>query len=151
MNFSEKTYLWHLVLLRLWIGYYMLQQGIAKYTRDFPHRDWIGRQIGNLSEIDLYPWYKAFLSEVVIPHSVLFGYLVTLGEIGVGFCLLIGLLVRPAAIIGIFMMIHYLLGPGMARGGASLAQQETFIVSFIVLALSGAGRTLGVDALLKRR
>jgi len=56
MNLTERTYLWHVVILRLWIGYYLLQQGIRKFLRDFPQRDWIGRQIGDLAEVDLYPW-----------------------------------------------------------------------------------------------
>jgi hypothetical protein len=36
----------------------------------------------------------------------------------------------------------------MARGGAPLAQQQTFIVVLVVLILSNAGRTLGLDGLL---
>jgi uncharacterized membrane protein YphA (DoxX/SURF4 family) len=148
MNLKEKTYLWYIVLLRLWIGYYLLQQGIRKYLRDFPHGDWVSRQIGNLAEVDLYPWYEAFLQNVVIPNKELFGYLVTIGEIAVGLCLVIGLLTRFSACVGLFMLINYLLGPGMARGGSTLAQQQTFIVALTVILLSNPGRTLGVDGLL---
>src|SRR5262245_16581865 len=36
MNLREQTYLWHIVILRLYIGYYLLQQGILKYLRGFP-------------------------------------------------------------------------------------------------------------------
>jgi hypothetical protein len=46
------------------------------------------------------------------------------------------------------MMVNYLLGPGMARGGASLAQQQTFIVALVIFILSNPGRTLGLDGLL---
>jgi len=28
VNLREQTYLWHIVILRLYIGYYLLQQGI---------------------------------------------------------------------------------------------------------------------------
>jgi uncharacterized membrane protein YphA (DoxX/SURF4 family) len=151
MNFSERTYLWHVVPLRLWIGYYMLQQGWNKYNRDFPHADWIGRQIGDLAKIDLYPWYKQFLIDTVAPNSVLFGNLVMTGEILVGACLILGLLTRWSAIVGLFMMANYFFGPGMARGGAPLAQQETFAVAFLLFILSNPGRTLGLDGLLFRR
>lgn len=151
MNLSERTYLWHVVLLRLWIGYYMLQQGINKYRRDFPHGDWIGRQIGDLGKIEIYPWYKSFLADVVAPNSVLFGNLVMWGEIAVGACLILGLLARWSSIVGLFMMVNYIFGPGMARGGAPLAQQETFSVAFLVFILSGPGRTLGLDGFLFRR
>jgi thiosulfate dehydrogenase (quinone) large subunit len=148
MNLKERTYLWYIALLRIYIGYYMLQQGIGKFRRDFPHGDWIGRQIGDLTTIDLFPWYKRFLTDYVVPHHELFGYLVMIGEIAVGACLLLGFLTRFSAIVGLFMMVNYLLGPGMARGGASLAQQQTFIVSLVIFILSNPGRTLGLDGLL---
>jgi uncharacterized membrane protein YphA (DoxX/SURF4 family) len=140
------------VLVRLWIGYYLLQQGIRKYLRDFPHTDWMGRQIGNLAEVDLYPWYEAFLAQVVAPHRELFGYLVMTGEILVGLCLLLGLFTRLGAAVGLLMLLNYLLGPGMARGGAVIGQQQTFIVCLVVILLANPGRTLGLDGLrFKRR
>jgi uncharacterized membrane protein YphA (DoxX/SURF4 family) len=148
MNLKEKTYLWYIALLRIYIGYYMLQQGIRKYLRDFPHTDWIGAQIGDLAKLDLYPWYKSFLTGYVVPHRELFGYLVMIGEILVGACLLLGLLTRFSAAMGIFLMVNYFLGPGMARGGAPMAQQQTFIVCMIVFLLSNPGRVLGLDGLI---
>jgi thiosulfate dehydrogenase [quinone] large subunit len=151
MNFKERTYLWYIAILRIYVGYYMLLQGIRKFQRDFPRGDWIGRQIGDLATIDLYPWYKKFLVDYVVPHRELFGYLVMVGEISVGACLLLGLLTRFSAIIGLFMLINYYLGPGMARGGAMLAQQQTFMVSMIIFILSNPGRTLGLDGLLSGR
>lgn len=148
MNLKERTYLWYVVLLRLWIGYYFLQQGIRKYQRDFPKGDWIGRQIGDIATLDLYPWYKIFLQDYVVPHRELFGYLVMGGEILVGLCLVLGLLTRFSAVVGLFMLINYYLGIGMVRGGALLAQQQTFIVSLVIFLLSNPGRTLGLDGLL---
>ena len=148
MNLKERTYLWYISLLRIYIGYYMLQQGIGKFRRDFPHGDWIGRQIGDLTTIDIFPWYKHFLMDYVIPHHELFGYLVMIGEIAVGACLLLGFLTRFSAVVGLFMMVNYLFGPGMARGGSTLAQQQTFIVSLLIFILANPGRTLGLDGLL---
>lgn len=148
MNFKERTYLWYLAVLRIYIGYYMLLQGIRKFQRDFPKGDWIGRQIGDINTLDLYPWYKKFLLDYVVPHSEVFGYLVMTGEIAVGACLLFGLLTRWSSLIGLFMMINYYLGPGTARGGATLAQEQTFIVVLAIFALANPGRTLGLDGLL---
>ena len=148
MNLQARTYLWYISLLRIYIGGYLLWQGIRKYQRDFPKGDWIGRQIGDVATLDLYPWYTRLLMEHVVPHHELFGYLVMIGEIGVGLCLLLGLLTRVNAFIGLFMLTNYLLGPGMARGGAPLAQQQTFILALLIVLLSGAGRTLGLDGLI---
>lgn len=148
MNLKERTYLWYIALLRIYIGYYFLQQGIRKFQRDFPHGDWIGRQIGDPATLDLYPWYKNFLMNYVVPHHELFGYLVMTGVIIIGGCLLLGLFTRLAAFVGSFMVINYYLGPGMARGGAAMAQQQTFIVCLIVFLLSNPGQALGLDGVI---
>lgn len=148
MNLKERTYLWYLSVLRIYVGYYILAQGIRKFLRDFPKGDWIGRQIGDIGTLDVYPWYRSFLQNYVVPHSELFGYLVMIGEIAVGACLLLGFFTRFSACIGLFMLINYYLGPGMARGGAPLAQQQTFIIALAVFVLANPGRTLGLDGLL---
>lgn len=145
MNLKERTYLGYISILRIYIGYYLLFQGIRKFQRNFPQGDWIGRQIGDLRTVDLYPWYKTFLQTIVAPHSELFGYLVMAGEILAGGGLLFGLLTRCSASVGLFLMVNYYLGPGMARGGASLAQQQTFMVALIIILLANPGRTLGLD------
>jgi len=150
MNLSERTYLWYIVLMRWWIGYYMFYQGFRKFSRDFAHRDWLRREIGE-GAANLFPWYKSFLDNVVVQNYVLFGHLVTWGEILVGACLILGLLTRWASFVGLFMMVNYFFGPGMARGGAAMAQQQTFIVAFVIFILSNPGRTLGLDGLRLRR
>jgi thiosulfate dehydrogenase (quinone) large subunit len=151
VNLKERTYLWYIVILRLYIGYYLLQQGILKYLRGFPQSDWINRQIGDLNKIEIYTWYKSFLINIVAPNRELFGYLVMSGEILIGICLVLGLFTRLSAIAGVFLLLNYYFGPGMARRGAPLAQQQTFIVVLIVLALSNPGRTLGLDGLLFKK
>jgi thiosulfate dehydrogenase [quinone] large subunit len=148
MNLRERTYLWYLSVLRIYVGYYLFFQGIGKYRRDFPKGDWIGLQIGDIGVLDLYPWYKTFLQNFVMPHGELFGYLVMLGEIAVGACLLLGVFTRVSAFIGLFMLINYYLGPGTARGGTLLAQQHIFIIALAIFVLANPGRTLGLDGLL---
>ena len=150
MNLKERTYLWYIALLRIYVGYYMLSQGIRKYQRDFAKGDWIGRQIGDMAALDLYPWYKNFLLDTVTPHHELFGYLVTFGEIAVGAGLLVGLLTRLSALVGLFMLANYYLGPGTARGGALMAQQQIFIVALAIFLLANPGRALGLDGMFFR-
>jgi uncharacterized membrane protein YphA (DoxX/SURF4 family) len=150
MNLKERTYLWYLSVLRIYVGYYLFFQGVRKFRRDFPKGDWIGRQIGDIATLDIYPWYKTFLQHYVVPHSEIFGYLVMIGEIAVGACLLLGLFTRVSAFVGLFMLINYYLGPGMVRGGSMIAQQQTFIILLAVFLLAQPGRTLGLDGLLFR-
>lgn len=151
LNLTEKTYAGYVVILRVWIGSYMLYQGSRKFLRDFPNSDWITRQIGEMGKVELFSWYKWFLTEIVIPNRELFGYLVMYGEILVGLCLVIGLLTRLCAGVGMFMFLNYMLGPGMARGASTLGQTQTFFVAMIVLFLTNPGRTLGVDGFLFKR
>lgn len=148
MNLKERTYLWYIVILPVYIGYYMLRQGTRKFLRDFPKGDWVRRQIGDLANLDLYPWYKRFFVGYVVPHHELFGYLVMIGEIMVGACLILGLITRLSALVGLFLVVNYYLAIGSVRGGAQLAQQQTYIVSLIVILLSNPGRTLGLDGLV---
>jgi thiosulfate dehydrogenase [quinone] large subunit len=126
-------------------------QGIGKFQRKFPTGDWVGRYIGDVASLDLYPWYKTFLQRYVVPHSELFGYLVMIGEIAVGVCLLFGLFTRVSALIGLVLLINYYLGPGTARGGYMLAHQQFYIIALTLFVLAGPGRTLGLDGLLFRR
>jgi len=151
MNLKGKTYLLYIVILRLWMGYYFLLQGVRKFLRDFPNSDWMVRQIGDLATMDIYSWYKSFLITIVAPHHILFGYLVTWGEIMVGLCLLLGIFTRFSSFIGLFMLLNFFFGLGMAKGGASLAQQQTFIIMLVVFIISDPGRTLGLDALLFKK
>lgn len=148
MNLKERTYLWYLSVLRIYVGFYMLSQGWRKFQRDFPKGDWIGRQIGDLTTVVLLPWYRKFLAGSVAPHHELFGWLVVIGEISVGVCLLVGFLTRWSVLVGLFMLINYYLGVGMARGGATSAQQQTFIILLAVFVLARPGQTLGLDGLL---
>jgi uncharacterized membrane protein YphA (DoxX/SURF4 family) len=108
----------------------------------------VGRQIGDVATLDLYPWYKRFLLDYVVPRQEFFGYLVMVGELAVGACLLLGLFTRFSAIVGVFMLTNYYLGPGMGRGGAVSAHQEIFLIALVIFALSNPGRTLGLDGLL---
>ena len=76
--------------------------------------------------------------------------LVTAGEICVGASLLLGCFTRAGAFVGLFLVLNYFFGIGMARGGAMLAQQQTFAVSLVIFILSNPGRVLGLDGLLFR-
>ncbi len=145
MNLKERTYLWYIALLRIYCGYYFLQQGFRKFQRDFPRGDWIGRQIGDVPNLELYPWYKTFLLNYVVPHHELFGYLIVCGEILVGTCLLLGLFTRLGALVGLYMVMNYYFGHGMVRGGAVVAQEQIFVVSLAIVLLSNPGRALGLD------
>lgn len=54
-------------------------------------------------------FYRPILVHVVLPHAVFFGYAVGVIELFVGICLLIGLWVKPACIVGILFLLNLTL------------------------------------------
>ena len=152
MNWHERTHLAYLALLRIYIGGYLLWQGVTKYQRNFPRSDWLRRQIGDTHHPNIYGWYQEFLNQYVAQNQELFGFLVMSGEIVLGACLLLGVFTRASALVALLMLINYYFGPGAIRGGIVAAHQQLFCLCLLVIMLSGAGRTLGFDGwVFKRR
>src|SRR5690349_1187560 len=54
-------------------------------------------------------FYQPILANVVLPHAVFFGYLVGAVEMFIGLCLLLGLWVRAASILGALHMLSLTL------------------------------------------
>jgi uncharacterized membrane protein YphA (DoxX/SURF4 family) len=94
-------------------------------------------------------WYRPFLSSIVLPHLELFTRLVLIGELYVGFALLLGLTTRLAALVSIFMLLNYLFAKSSITGIPGLDTAD-LVLSLIVL-VTAAGRVLGLDHFLYRR
>jgi uncharacterized membrane protein YphA (DoxX/SURF4 family) len=98
-------------------------------------------------------FYRPILSTVVLPHAVLFGYLVGVVELLVGVSLLIGFWVRPASVLGILFLINLTFAAWWEPGhGAPLwryfgARLDTLplILLLIIFIAADAGRVWGVD------
>lgn len=89
-------------------------------------------------------WYKDFLENTVLPHATLFATLQSLGEVAVGLGLVLGLLTRLAAAIGLFLAVNY----GLATQWMSFAQQGLHVLlvtSMVIFLLTDAGRVWGLD------
>src|ERR1700758_3268635 len=54
-------------------------------------------------------FYRPFLSGVILPHAVFFGYAVGVIELLVGLSLLLGLWVRPGCVLGILFLLNLTL------------------------------------------
>ena len=101
---------WVLLPLRLFLGVTFIYAGIQKFTDpQFFHpgkAGFIGRQMiafANGSPI------HGFLLHIVVPHAMLFGFMVAYGEIAIGLGILIGLLFRPAAFFGMLLSLIFFL------------------------------------------
>jgi len=98
-------------------------------------------------------FYKVVLSDLILPHAVFCGYLVGALEMFAGVCLLLGIWVRPASVLGALHMISLTLatwwgpGPGMPVWryfGAELDHLPLLFL-FIIFFVADAGQDWGLD------
>jgi uncharacterized membrane protein YphA (DoxX/SURF4 family) len=98
-------------------------------------------------------FYRPVLSGVVLPHAVFFGYMVGVVELLIGICLLLGLWVRPAAVVGILFLMNLTLAAWWEPGhdaplwryfGARLDTLPLMLLLIIFYA-ADAGRVWGLD------
>lgn len=81
-----------LALIQAIVGYEWLISGANKVlSAQFP-QGLAGRLAGGLKD-NPNGWYVSFLRALVLPHSVFFGYLIELAEVGIGLALFGGALV----------------------------------------------------------
>jgi thiosulfate dehydrogenase [quinone] large subunit len=131
--FANTRIAWLWFILRLYVSYQWLTSGIAKLTgysiafgsfgKASPGGAWVFTAHGNTglkaflaSAVthasgpfpSVQGWYAAFLVHIVIPHSFVFAYLVTFGEVLIGLGLLFGAFTGIAAFFGIVMNLNYL-------------------------------------------
>lgn len=100
-------------------------------------------------------FYKAFLAAVVVPHTELFGTLVAWGELLIGLALVLGLLVRVAALAGALHMLSLTLASWNAPGPdaplwqyfANQLDHLGLLFLFALFFAGNAGKTWGLDAL----
>ncbi|HET8842620.1 MAG TPA: TQO small subunit DoxD [Ktedonobacteraceae bacterium] len=101
---------WTLLPQRLFLGGTFVYAGLQKITDpQFFHKatpGYIGNQIIGFAHSS--PLHL-LLIKVVLPHAVLFGWTVALGELAIGLGTLVGLLFRPAAFFGILLSLLFFL------------------------------------------
>lgn len=98
-------------------------------------------------------FYRPFLSGVVLPHAVFFGYVVGIVELLVGISLLLGLWVRPACVLGVLLLLNITLASWWEPGhGAPLwryfgARLDTLplLLLLVVFYAADAGQVWGFD------
>ena len=106
---------------------------------------------------DAVSFYRPFLSRVVLPHAVFFGYLVGVLESLIGVSLLIGFWVRLASVAGALFMLNLVFSTWWAPGhgvplwryfGAELDALPLLLL-FIIFYAADAGRVWGLDGYSK--
>jgi len=138
-----------LLVARLYVGYWLLMTGIAKLLRGFLSGGALLPQLQRFAEGTPHAWYKAWLTTVVIPHERVFAILTSTGEALAGIALILGVMTRFSAGVGIFMVANYLFAKGWPNPAA--AHDKDFILLLLVVLIGGAGDYWGIDGWRSRR
>ena len=124
------------------MGYFYLQQALLKFSGDFLARPRLAAQIADvLPALDAPIWYKILVEKMVIQHWQGFAFVILGIEFAIAISYLLGYVVRPVAIMGVFMSVNYMIL--MSTGTHEL--YRTFIAIHLIMAWIGAGRCLGFD------
>lgn len=98
-------------------------------------------------------FYKPVLSDLILPHARFFGYVVGIVELFIGVCLLLGIWVRPASVLGALHMLSLTLATWWDPGhgvpvwryfGAELDHLPLLFL-FAIFFVSDAGQVWGLD------
>jgi thiosulfate dehydrogenase [quinone] large subunit len=150
-NFKQPTYLGYIALVRIFVGYQFLIAGYAKLAHGFLQGLQLNSQLVKSAPGDPFAWHRALILGFVVPHAAFFSYLVAFGETAIGLSLLFGCLVRISSFFGAFHNANILFSIAMAAGGSTITINRTFILLHLVFIAASAGRSLGIDGLLKSR
>lgn len=88
------------------------------------------------------------VQNVILPHFVLFGWLVLILEFCLGAFLIVGFLTRLWAVLGVLQALAITLSVLNTPGEWQWSYYLMFAAQFVILA-TAAGRVLGVDGLLR--
>jgi uncharacterized membrane protein YphA (DoxX/SURF4 family) len=135
-------------VLRVVVGTMWWQQSLWKVP---PHYDWgLIHWMQEMVEHASTPLQSALVRDVVLPNITIFGPLVYVIEVAIAVSLILGVATRLGAALGALMAINLWLGLYNAPGEWPWTYMFLVILQFIYL-IDPPGRSLGVDALVRRR
>ena len=135
-------------LLRFIVGCMWWQQSLWKIP---PHYDWgLIHWMQEMVEHASTELQSVLVRDLVLPNIAVFGPLVYAIEVAIGASLILGLFTRFGAALGALMAINLWLGLYNAPGEWPWTYMFLVVIQLLFL-IDPPGRSLGVDALLRRR
>jgi uncharacterized membrane protein YphA (DoxX/SURF4 family) len=109
---------------------------------------WTEKQMGTRAAFE---FHREFVLNVLVPNLYWLGSIVFLTELTFAISLILGFGVRFAAAVGVLFVLHLWLGIYIPADPAEWSWSYIFLASLMFLfALYAAGRSLGLDAWLRR-
>jgi len=146
-------------LIRIAIGYLWYTQTLWKLPPTFGCAagkgvgdgngglcDWVGKEIAHPQ----YDFYQHFLTGVVAPNLGTLGWVIWIGEAATAVLLVCGLLTRLGGLLGFVQGVNLWLGLSSVPNEWHWTYVMLALLN-LALALTAAGRWIGVDALLHPR
>ncbi|MBO0793071.1 MAG: Rieske 2Fe-2S domain-containing protein [Ktedonobacteraceae bacterium] len=129
---------WMLCPQRLFLGGTFVYAGLQKLMDPQFFRKatpgYIGNQIIGFAQGSPLHF---FLIKVALPHAILFGWAVALGELAIGLGTLLGLLFRPAAFFGLLLSLLFFLTASWHVYPYFYGADIVFALSWLTLLLTG--------------
>lgn len=124
-----------LAFLRIVVGLLFLI--FAQYKLRDTHfiRSGMANYIGRFLHDGCYPFMHPFLKNIILPHAVFFGAIVSITEFLIALSLISGVLVRWASFGGLIMMLLYLFSSNYPGAHVPLWQYFGASLDHSVLAL----------------
>lgn len=148
-----------IAVARVATGFLFLLFGEYKIASpDFAHRGF-PESLQSYIQGDAVSFYRPFLAYVIRPHTVFFGYVVGVLELGIACSMILGLWVRATSAVGALFMLNLTLSTWWAPGhGAAFwrdfgAELDTIplLFLFLIFFAADAGQTWGLDGALLTR
>jgi len=135
-------------LVRILIGCMWFQGMLWKLP--LPVSDGLQYWTEQESKSAAFEFHRAFMKDVVLTHMTLFGPVVFLAELAFGGSMLLGLAVRLVGVLAVIYTLQLWLG---LYGNSSEWPWTYMFLAFLMFlfALEAAGRSLGLDAWLRRK
>lgn len=147
-SIKHVGHLYPVAVLRIFLGYVYFASALDRLDSAFLEQPRLAATImNNISNKDLGTWYQHVLEGLVVPNWQFFAYAIVYLEFVIGLSFLAGFLVRPIAIIGIFLTTNAIF----IGNPVLVPMQQCFLALFIVLMWIGAGRCLGFDYYFYKR
>ena len=147
-SFKYAGHLWPIAILRVYIGCFFLRAGIDKIHNGFLDSPALTEILNKWIQAGAaHPNYVSFLKNFVLPHWQVFSHLVVFGEVFVGLSFIVGFMVRPAALVAIFLNLNFMMAAGLE---AQVINGILVCVNLTLLLIS-AGRCIGFDYYFYKR
>ena len=141
---------WVILPMRLFLGFSFVIAGLDKLNDpsylDPASRDYIGQQISRFAPGTPL---EGFLLNFAVPNANLFGVMVMGGELCIGIAVLLGLLTRFSAFMGLLLNLTFFLSATWSIRPFYFGADLPYVFGWLTLLLAGPG-PYALDAFVKR-